>query len=403
MVAASPDSIYCFYLVNGSVYVLNVVNGSMNQFTNYTNIRDFDATSSSTGSLYLIIDLYTNNDVRIFGSVNGGATWGGAIFLSSTAARPGISMSATGDTAVINYYGGPFTDTVSSIIRNVRYRENTPGALVIAGTFTTPIPAGIPKGQFQAVRYGASTWLFFSEGTTGNTDIKCIYSSDGGTTYGSPLTIGSMPGRDEFWFDAKYYTLSPGGVGMIYYSDSLQAGPPTNSSDKMYYTSAPLTDPITFTASASFSDHPPVFSTRGYIPTLIEYYNTAGDAGAIWVGANGSNTGIYFDKFQTATGIAQQGIELPLTFSLNQNYPNPFNPVTVIRYSIPSNVKGQTSNVKLAIYNSLGMEVATLINEDQSPGNYAVEFNGSNFSSGVYFYRITSGDFTEVKKMTLLK
>ncbi|MBK8983246.1 MAG: T9SS type A sorting domain-containing protein [Ignavibacteria bacterium] len=398
MISAGPDSLYCFYLVNGFVYSLNVVNGSLNLFTNYTNIRDFDVTSSSTGSLYLIIDLYTNNQVRIFGSANGGVSWGGAIFLSSSAARPGISMSATGDTAVINYYGGPFTDTVSSVIRNVRYRESAPGTLTVAGSFTSPVPAGIPKDQFETVRYGGNTWLFYSEGAPGNMDIKCIYSSDGGTGYGSPFTIGSMPGRDEFWFDAKYSSLSPGGVGLIYYSDSMQAGPPTNSSDKMYYTSALNTDPLNFAAPVHFSDHPPLYSAREYIPTLIEYYDAAGDAGALWVGADGSNTGIYFDRLHTMTGITPIGSEIPFTYSLSQNYPNPFNPVTNLEFAI-----SDLGIVSLKIFNISGSEIVTLVNEKLSPGSYKYKFDGSNYASGVYFYKLTVNNFSETKRMILLK
>lgn len=398
MISAGPDSLYCFYLVNGSVYSLNVVNGSLKLFTNYTNVRDFDVTSSSTGSLYLIIDLYTNNDVRIFGSANGGVTWGGAIFLSSNAARPGISMSATGDTAVINYYGGPFTDTLSSVIRNVRYRESAPGTLVIAGSFTSPIPAGIPKDQFETVRYGGNTWLFYSEGSPGNMDIKCIYSSDGGTGYGVPFTIGSMPGRDEFWFNAKYTALSPGGVGLIYYSDSLQAGPPTSSSDKMFYTSALNSDPLNFAAPNQFSDHPPVYSLRRYIPTLIEYYDAAGDAGAIWVGANGSDTGIFFDRLNTMTGITPIETKIPHSYSLSQNYPNPFNPVTNLEFAI-----SETGFASLKVFDITGAEIVTLVNEKLSPGSYRYKFNGSNYSSGVYFYKLTVNNFSDTKRMIMLK
>jgi len=398
MISAGPDSIYCFFLVGGSVYSFNVLSGIINHFTNYTNIRDFDVTSSSTGSMYLIIDLYTNNDVRIFGSSNGGISWGGAIFLSSNAARPAITMSATGDTAVINYYGGPFTDTVSSIIRNVRYRESVPGTLVIAGSFSSPVPAGNPKNQFEAVRNGSGVWLFYTEGIAGNTDIKCIYSSDGGTSYGSPFTIGSMADRDEYWFDAKYYKSGSEGVGIIYYSDSLQTGPGTNMSDKMYYTSAPLSDPLTFASSVHFSEHPPVFSDRGYIPTLIEYYNTAGDAGAIWVGLNGSGRGIYFDRLQSVTGVSQEETSMPLYYSLSQNYPNPFNPVTNLEFGI-----SKLGFVSLKVFDMLGKEVATLVNENLNPGNYNYNFDASDLTSGIYFYKLESEGFQETKRMMLIK
>ncbi len=97
------------------------------------------------------------------------------------------------------------------------------------------------------------------------------------------------------------------------------------------------------------------------------------------------------------------GSEIVKTFSLEQNYPNPFNPKTVISYTVPSDVKGQTSNVKLIVYNSLGKVISTLVNEKQSAGNYKVEFDGGNFASGVYFYKLTAGEFVDVKSMMLIK
>jgi len=95
--------------------------------------------------------------------------------------------------------------------------------------------------------------------------------------------------------------------------------------------------------------------------------------------------------------------EVPNSFELSQNYPNPFNPSTTIKYSIPNDEKRETSNVKLIVYDILGKEVATLVNNQQKAGNYEVNFNASNLPSGIYFYQISAENFTEVKKMTLLK
>ena len=95
----------------------------------------------------------------------------------------------------------------------------------------------------------------------------------------------------------------------------------------------------------------------------------------------------------------------PTEFSLAQNYPNPFNPSTTIRYSIPnvtlSGVEG--SRVLLKVYDVLGNEIATLVNEEKPAGNYKVEFNASNLASGIYFYRLQAGSFVETKKMILLR
>jgi len=89
---------------------------------------------------------------------------------------------------------------------------------------------------------------------------------------------------------------------------------------------------------------------------------------------------------------------LPTTYSLDQNFPNPFNPATKINFSIP--VEGLVS---LDVYNSIGQKVATLVNENKTAGTYEINFNAANLSSGIYFYNLTSGNFTETKKMILMK
>ena len=91
-------------------------------------------------------------------------------------------------------------------------------------------------------------------------------------------------------------------------------------------------------------------------------------------------------------------IKLPENFKLFQNYPNPFNPTTKINYQVP-----QTAFVTLKVYDLLGREVATLVNEEKSAGSYEVEFDGSNLSSGIYFYKLQTENYSSVKKMILLK
>lgn len=88
----------------------------------------------------------------------------------------------------------------------------------------------------------------------------------------------------------------------------------------------------------------------------------------------------------------------PLQFDLSQNYPNPFNPVTKIQYTIPS-----TQFVTLKVYDLLGREISTLVNEIKQPGMYEVNFNGNELTSGIYFYRIQAGTFIETKKLILLR
>nr|MCU0406331.1 T9SS type A sorting domain-containing protein [Ignavibacteriaceae bacterium] len=85
-------------------------------------------------------------------------------------------------------------------------------------------------------------------------------------------------------------------------------------------------------------------------------------------------------------------------FGLEQNYPNPFNPSTTIKYSISEN-----GFVKLSVYNLLGEEVTTLVNNEQKAGRYEVNFNAKELSSGIYMYRLESNNFLSIKKMILIK
>jgi len=100
----------------------------------------------------------------------------------------------------------------------------------------------------------------------------------------------------------------------------------------------------------------------------------------------------------TIVGTSENNSGIPKQFALEQNFPNPFNPATVIKYQVP-----KASNVKISIFDILGKEVATLINGKVEAGYHQVEFNGSNFASGLYLYKIEADGFTDVKKMILVK
>jgi len=100
----------------------------------------------------------------------------------------------------------------------------------------------------------------------------------------------------------------------------------------------------------------------------------------------------------TLTGINQIGSELPSSYSLGQNYPNPFNPTTNIKFSII-----KSADVKLIVYDVQGREVQTLVNETLKPGTYEASFDGAALNSGIYFYKLSAGDFSETKKMLLIK
>jgi hypothetical protein len=116
-----------------------------------------------------------------------------------------------------------------------------------------------------------------------------------------------------------------------------------------------------------------------------------------FVGGNYIN--VYFDNFSwTPSDVNEGSNNIPEIYSLEQNYPNPFNPSTSIEFKIPENVI-----VSLKIYDVLGKEVVTLINEEKNAGTYEVNFNASALSSGVYFYKLEAGNFVQTRKMVLMK
>jgi hypothetical protein len=104
-------------------------------------------------------------------------------------------------------------------------------------------------------------------------------------------------------------------------------------------------------------------------------------------------------KLTNIVGIQQISTEIPGGFKLSQNYPNPFNPSTIIKFDIPSNDKV----VKLSIFNSLGQEVAVLVNKKLGAGSYEYTFDGEDLNSGVYFYKLQTESFSETKKMLFIK
>ena len=112
---------------------------------------------------------------------------------------------------------------------------------------------------------------------------------------------------------------------------------------------------------------------------------------------------IDFDGSFTYSNVVEVDLSLPLTFSLEQNFPNPFNPTTKIRYTVGDAYYASPTRVLLRIYDILGSEVATLVNEVKPAGSYEIVFNASQLASGVYFYSLNAGEFKMTKKMVLVK
>ncbi len=107
---------------------------------------------------------------------------------------------------------------------------------------------------------------------------------------------------------------------------------------------------------------------------------------------------LYGDTTTITDVKSETNSEITTKYELMQNYPNPFNPTTTINYSIP-----KRGFVQLKVYDILGNVVATLVNKEEPRGNYSIDYDASKLTSGVYFYRLQSGNFSKTKKLILLK
>lgn len=220
---------------------------------------------------------------------------------------------------------------------------------------------------------GGSTWNPQSSGTSENLYDVCFLSQDiGFATCRYTESILSTTNGGTNWTSQNIYDSY---YSLLSFRD--------NSNGVFVYRYG-----ILYTSDGGITWDP---QKTGTVNTL---YGVS-KIGSRWlvVGENGTVLRSSFGE----VGVRDKN-ELPTAFSLQQNYPNPFNPGTKIIYSIP-----QASFVTLKIYDILGNEVATLVNEEKSLGNYEAEFNAANLSAGIYFYKLQAGDFVQTKKMILLK
>jgi hypothetical protein len=163
-------------------------------------------------------------------------------------------------------------------------------------------------------------------------------------------------------------------------------------------------------ASVLISNASPPYTGVFKPMTALSMFNNGTVAGnwILWIYDNKApNTGTLVSwclnvRYSTTIGI-NENISVSKGFILYQNFPNPFNPSTKIKFQIPQDVRYRMQDVKLYVIDILGKKVQILVNEHLQPGTYEVNWNASDFPSGIYFYKLTAGEFTETKRLVLLK
>lgn len=351
--------------VNGSIY--KTTNGGINwtlQFSlagSFTNgIKMFNANYG----VYYGDPTGTGQPYQFRYTINGGTNW----ILS-----PGAPI-ASNEYGVINAWD--WTDTSHFWIGSANTVANATTAKVYktsngfgGGSWTSATLPG--TGGAAGLYYQAIAFTDINNGMSGSNGSDIKRTTDGGVTWS---TVTNPPGVTAF------AAINMNGIkdGSNTIRVSLNDGT-TNYCFKTTNLGA------VWTTEAL----PPAGVTNG-IQHMQFLSGTLGFAGG--------NAGIFM-RFGNPSAITNLNLEIPDKYNLDQNYPNPFNPSTTINFSIP-----KSSEVSLKIYDALGKEVATLVNEFKSAGTYSYNFNETaGLTSGVYFYTLSAGDFVNTKKLMLVK
>jgi hypothetical protein len=226
--------------------------------------------------------------------------------------------------------------------------------------------------------------------------------SDNNSDY---ITDGAeIKANDPQFVDQKIYTLTDSAIAWIKQSElqvwGYQASDPSTWPHYFYKVDVDDGNPTTWPRfNGAYTNTKLMTASIEKLP--LGDLNWFPSAKAIWQ-ANQAKIMNYIlaenESQMNITSVKKENSDLPNEYNLSQNYPNPFNPTTVIKYSI-----AKSGSVTLKVYNMVGQEVATLVNQEQSAGNYSIDFNASRLASGVYMYRLNAGNFTATKKLILLK
>ena len=362
--------------------VLKTINGGTN-WTSYTlpatddayNIFAYDentalVTTSPTAGTY------------VYRTSNGGANWTQVLFVSGGF---GDALWMT-DANTAYFMGDP-------IGGNWLLKKSTNGG--VNWTDWATVPTTITGGWNNSFFIRGSKVWFGSNTTT------VMYSSNSGANW----TTQTTPTANQYgiWFNddnngmAIYQSLSAttnGGTNwsaltspVTYYGAGV-----CGTATKWWATTQNTTPDVYYSSNNGAN-----WTTQYTAPTaggVFRHLSMARNGNTIW----GCRSLGGISKYGTSTGITPIGTVTPVDYTLSQNYPNPFNPTTKINFAIP-----KSGMVTLKVYNVLGKEVATLVNQNMTAGTYNYEFNASNLSSGIYFYKLDVNGFSQVKKMSLVK
>jgi hypothetical protein len=379
------------------------------------------------GTIYSLISSYDSCNIDVAKSTDGGATWtkvrvfNDSEFYDDNDPDTENGMNAgwldvdnNGNVHLV--FDGTMRTAPDSITWYFRYQKSTDAG----ETWSTPsyVDASIagwyygPQYQFDCVVDGNGVLhigaiLVDTNSVFSLFDITRSLDETWGATKVTDLR------KEKFYFptsvtDYTYFTLNEpqfaksadGQTIALKWVDRKENSSPTDTLPDVF-TTAKRASGASWGAIRNISNTPTVSEA---FTKVARYLSSNGTMMVLYTefGANElEEASLYFLGDAVVVGVDDHTTSVPKKFSLAQNFPNPFNPTTTINYTVPN--VGTQYIVSLRIYDLLGREVATLVNEKKSLGSYQVKWNATGSPSGVYFYKLQAGSFTDVKKMALIK
>jgi hypothetical protein len=338
-------------------------------------------------------------------STNGGVNWSTPVQVSDDVSQPQGSDPAVSLNGQLNVVWLSNTGTSSIYYNKSTDGGNTFGTEMIISTGASP---SLPNGAstFPSIAADISggprngyLYTVFTDSRYGDPDVFICRSTNNGNNWSAPERVnndGIGNGKLQYW---PWISVNDNGnIAVIWYDTR-------NTSDNTIveaYLARSNDGGLTFTNELLSTQPSPTSVPGGNVRfgdyICIDYWKNK--IVPVWTDerAGSYNMEIYTALINTSVGITPSVNNVPDKFELLQNYPNPFNPTTNIKYQIPNN-----SYVSLKVFDIIGKEITTLVNEKQSPGSYEVSFDGSNLPSGVYFYKLITGNYSETRKMVLIK
>ena len=419
-------------LISSYIYSLNV-KGSDIFASTYSGVfissnNGANWTAVNTGLKTTVVLALAKNDQYLFAGTRGGMHRSNNYGVSWSPLETGwvFSIAVDGNNIYAGAWGHLFYSTDNGESWDFLQIIESKGRISSLALMDSYIFAGAQGGGVFRIEYNAGLWTIFSNGQPDTlVNALAVIGTDlfAGTKYGIYVTsnhgVNWTPLNNQlsnlevssFAVNGSNFFAGTRGGGVFLSTDTGNSWTPVNNG---------LTGLALDVLSFTFSGNDLFVSTwRGGV-----YLST--NKGTSWTSVNTGRMSLDYGAVSTVHSLAVVGSNLyagtrgagvwqrplsemvtateespgslPLKYSLRQNYPNPFNPVTTINYAIP-----KAGLVVIKVFDLLGREVETLVNEEKAAGNYNIQFNGSSLSNGIYFYRMRAGDFFQTKKLVLLK